>query len=60
VGREESVACLRVRICGVIILVICVHDKPWTPIVVVGVGIKQVAGSAPRWLGFQIFEVWRL
>jgi hypothetical protein len=56
-GRSHWTACLRVRICGVIILVICVHDKPWGPIVVVGVGIKQVTGAAPRWLGFQIFEV---
>jgi hypothetical protein len=59
-GRSHWPACLRVRICGVIILVICVHDKPWRPIVVVGVGIKQVTGAAPRWLGFQIFEGWRL
>jgi hypothetical protein len=58
-GRSHWPACLRVRICGVIILVVRVHDKPWGYIVV-GVGIKQVTGAAPHWLGFQIFEVWRL
>jgi hypothetical protein len=28
-GRSHWTDCLRVRICGVVILVICVHDKPW-------------------------------
>jgi hypothetical protein len=58
-GRSHWTACLRVRICGIIILIVRVHDKPWGYIVV-GVRIKQVTGAAPRWLGFQIFEVWRL
>jgi hypothetical protein len=56
-GRSHWKACLRVRICGIIILIVRVHDKPWGYIVV-GVRIKK--SRVPRRLGFQIFEVWRL